>query len=139
MSYDDADGAVGDTVLQEVARLIGEAAGEDVRAARLGGEEFALLGTREALPCSTADTLLDKVREAAMPHGERITVSIGIAEGTLEDDPAWRNLYRQADDALYEAKRCGRDRACHADELEIAGRALRTMADSRPGSSPTIM
>ncbi len=130
---------VGDCVLQEIARVIESYAGNNVSAARLGGEEFALLGTREALPCSTAETLLDKVREAAMPHGERITVSIGIAEGTLEDDPAWRNLYRQADDALYEAKRCGRDRACHADELEIAGRALRTMADSRPGSSPTIM
>ncbi len=130
---------VGDCVLQEIARVIESYAGNNVSAARLGGEEFALLGTREALPCSTAETLLDKVREAAMPHGERITVSIGIAEGTLEDDPAWRNLYRQADDALYEAKRCGRDRACHAGELEIAGRALRTMADSRPGSSPTIM
>ena len=130
---------VGDCVLQEIARVIESYAGNNVSAARLGGEEFALLGTREALPCSTAETLLDKVREAAMPHGERITVSIGIAEGTLEDDPAWRNLYRQADDALYEAKRCGRDRACHADELEIAGRALRTMPDSRPGSSPTIM
>ena len=124
---------VGDSVLQEIARIIDAHAGNNVSAARLGGEEFALLGTLEALPCSTAEVLLDEIRAAAMPHGERVTVSIGIAEGTLEDDPAWRNLYRRADDALYEAKRRGRDQSCQADELEISYRSALARGESPAG------
>ena len=116
---------VGDTVLQEVARLIDSHAGNNVSSARLGGEEFALLGTREDLPAGKAAQLLAEIREAAMPHGGQVTVSVGIAEGTLEDDRAWRTLYRVADDALYEAKRRGRDRFVHASELETAGNPLR--------------
>ena len=111
---------VGDTVLQEVARLIGEAAGEDVRAARLGGEEFALLGPVDALPPGKAIELLCTIREAAMPHSGRCTISIGVAEGTLEDESAWRNLYHRADKALYAAKQRGRDRAVHVTDLETA-------------------
>ena len=52
-----------------------------------------------------------------MPHGGRVTVSIGVAEGTLEDDGAWRALYHHADTALYAAKRQGRDRIVHTRDL----------------------
>jgi len=111
---------IGDTVLQELARLIDAHAGDDVRAARLGGEEFALLGTSDALPPGKAMQLLAEIREAAMPHCGRITVSIGVAEGTLEDETAWRDLYHRADKALYAAKRLGRDRTVHVLDLENA-------------------
>ena len=111
---------IGDTVLQELARLIDAHAGDDVRAARLGGEEFALLGTTDALPPGKAMQLLAEIREAAMPHCGRITVSIGVAEGTLEDETAWRDLYHRADKALYAAKRLGRDRTVHVLDLENA-------------------
>lgn len=121
---------VGDTVLQEIARLIDAHAGNNVSSARLGGEEFALLGTPEALPAGKAAQLLAEIRETAMPHGGQVTVSIGIAEGTLEDDPAWRDLYRRADDALYEAKRKGRDRFVHARDLETADRPRRRAEDT---------
>ena len=112
---------IGDTVLQEVARLIEAHTGEDVGAARLGGEEFALLGTTDALPPGKAMQLLAEIREAAMPHCGRVTVSIGVAEGTLEDETAWRTLYHRADKALYAAKRRGRDMAVHARDLEAIG------------------
>ncbi|MXP09713.1 GGDEF domain-containing protein [Pseudoblastomonas halimionae] len=112
----------GDSVLQEVARLIDSHAGENVGAARLGGEEFALLGTTDALRSGTASQLLTDIREAAMPHGGQVTISIGVADGPLEDDAAWRALYRSADTALYAAKRRGRDRVVHARELENAER-----------------
>lgn len=111
---------IGDTVLQELARLIDAHAGDDVRAARLGGEEFALLGTSDALPPGKAMQLLAEIREAAMPHCGRVTVSIGVAEGTLEDESAWRDLYHRADKALYAAKRLGRDRTVHVLDLENA-------------------
>tara|TARA_B100000029_G_scaffold19785_1_gene19871 strand:- start:36470 stop:37669 length:1200 start_codon:yes stop_codon:yes gene_type:complete len=104
----------GDSVLQRVAHLIADA---HASAARLGGEEFALLGPVDALPAGTAIQLLSAIREAAMPHGGRVTVSIGVAEGTLEDDGAWRALYHHADTALYAAKRQGRDRIVHTRDL----------------------
>jgi len=55
-----------------------------------------------------------------MPHGGCVTISIGVAEGTLPDDAAWRDLYHRADKALYAAKRRGRDRVVHAQDLDTA-------------------
>ena len=109
---------VGDTVLQEVARLIQAHAGDGVSAARLGGEEFALLGTSEALLPGKAMQLPAEIREAEMPHGGNCTISIGVAEGALHDDSTWRELYHRADKALYAAKSQGRDRTVHERELE---------------------
>lgn len=122
----------GDDVLTTVARLVEARAGNNVSAARMGGEEFALLGTLEALPAASALGLLTEIRTTAMPHGEVVTVSIGIAEGPLGDEQAWRKLYCRADEALYQAKRSGRNRACHVDEPAPALPARR--ASDRPAS-----
>lgn len=108
---------MGDLVLREVSRIIDARSGNNISAARLGGEEFALLGTPEALPPATALSLLNEIREATMPHGGQVTVSIGIAEGLLADERAWRRLYGRADEALYAAKRTGRNRFCHIDDI----------------------
>lgn len=105
---------LGDQVLCAIAGIIASHAGESVCAARLGGEEFALFGPVEALPAATALALLAQIREAAMPHGEVVTVSIGIAEGQTASDEAWRTLYREADAALFAAKHEGRNRYSHA-------------------------
>ncbi len=121
----------GDEVLVEVARIIDGFSGNNVSAARLGGEEFALLGTDAALPAATAMQLLKRVREAAMPHGEQVTISIGIAEEKLDDDVAWQRLYSRADRALYEAKRSGRNRFMHADEA-VEENPLRRLDDQPP-------
>ncbi|MEL7446772.1 MAG: diguanylate cyclase, partial [Pseudomonadota bacterium] len=53
----------GDDVLAEVARLVDSFAGDSVSAARMGGEEFALLGSDDALPAATALKLLTAVRD----------------------------------------------------------------------------
>ena len=37
-----------------------------------------------------------------------ISVSIGIAQ--VEDDPSWDELFKRADEALYQAKHTGRNR-----------------------------
>lgn len=125
-SINDAHGHdAGDEVLIEVARVIEARAGNNVSAARIGGEEFALLGATDALPAAAALALLSEIRTAAMPHGLVVTASMGIAEGPLGDEQAWRKLYGRADEALYEAKRTGRNRACHADERRAAPPARR--------------
>lgn len=103
----------GDEVLRQVAAVLRRHARNDDVAARIGGEEFALL-----LPeCGTADAavLAERLREAVdattfMPGGEaqRITVSIGVAALAPDRDtrPA---LMAAADAALYRAKSEGRN------------------------------
>lgn len=108
----------GDEVLITVAQIIDGFSGNNISAARLGGEEFALLGSNADLPPATALRLLSEVREAAMPHGGQVTISIGIAEGMLGEDGGWQRLYTQADRALYEAKNTGRNRFCHVNEID---------------------
>lgn len=108
---------VGDEVLNKVAQIIRSFEDDSISAARLGGEEFALLGSETALPAATAMRLLSAVREGTMPHGDQVTISIGIAEGSLAPAEGWRRLYSRADSALYEAKREGRNRFCHAGEI----------------------
>ena len=106
----------GDEVLRQIAGLLRRHARSDDLAARIGGEEFALL-----LPeCDTAaaqafaERLRETIADAAFaPGGEpqRITVSIGIATLAPGRDsrPA---LMAAADAALYRAKSQGRNRVC---------------------------
>ncbi|MEL7218218.1 MAG: diguanylate cyclase [Pseudomonadota bacterium] len=108
---------LGDEVLVIVAAVLETFSGNNVSAARIGGEEFALLGTNEALPAATALKVLALIREAAMPFDEQVTVSVGVAEGDLGAAEGWQKLYSEADRALYEAKATGRNRACHVSDI----------------------
>lgn len=87
---------------------------------RLGGEEFVML-----LPGTTATeaaVLAERLRAtvAAMPmsfvaHGDwPLTISVGVASRTPGDTDV-RDLLRRADDAMYAAKRGGRNRVVLAD------------------------
>ncbi len=111
--------AAGDAVLQEIARRWnGLVRGSDLLA-RLGGEEFCLL-----LPNTTlrqAQQIAEKLRQAcaASPvecsagetrHRLAVTVSIGLASSELADTLDLDSLLHDADLALYEAKRSGRNR-----------------------------
>ncbi len=104
----------GDDVLRNFAVLLKAAAGDTQVAARLGGEEFALLlpetGAAEAFArCeSLRGTVRDLLRRAP-GSDEPVTVSIGMAQ--LEPGDADRSgMLQRADVALYAAKREGRDR-----------------------------
>ena len=109
----------GDEVLRQVAAVLRRHARSDDVAARIGGEEFALL-----LPeCTAADAALlaDRLREAVAstkfaPGGEaqRITVSIGVAALAPHRDSR-QALMAAADAALYRAKSEGRNRVCVSD------------------------
>jgi diguanylate cyclase (GGDEF)-like protein len=73
---------------------------------RIGGEEFLLLMPGTSL--SEAEVVMERVRRTLQPHeGVEYTFSAGLAQAEPEEPLA--DVIQRADDALYEAKRHGRD------------------------------
>jgi two-component system chemotaxis family response regulator WspR len=110
----------GDEVLRSVARVIQQCAQRpaDV-AARFGGEEFVLVlpATSSDGARRVADQICANVRGLAIPsHGTKavcVTVSIGGATSSPSGGDSYGHLLSVADEALYEAKRAGKNRAVH--------------------------
>jgi two-component system cell cycle response regulator len=106
----------GDDVLREFAvRLKKSIRGIDL-ACRLGGEEFVVVmpDTDMAVATMVAERLRRRIAADAFPiaRGERkveVTISIGLAALSGADDNA-ANVLKRADQALYKAKRDGRNR-----------------------------
>lgn len=108
----------GDLLLAAVAREVRTLVRAEDEVARLGGDEFAVLCPDVGGPGTLAEIaarLVDRLRRP-LDVGERrfsITVSVGVAVAgptSTADD-----LVREADLALYEAKRTGRNRYCFFD------------------------
>lgn len=114
-SVNDTHGhAVGDTVLKELAKVLRSAVRESDFPARYGGEEFAVIlpnaSGRKAR--EIAERILYKVRNHHIVTPKvtlNVTVSIGVATKTAEM-AAPRELIERADQALYHAKRTGKNR-----------------------------
>lgn len=107
--------AIGDVVLQHIARAIKAILRTYDIPGRLGGEEFAVLlpatGTREGV--KIAERIRQSIADSTIkadPHQIRVTISIGIAGITPTASPD--DVLQQADDALYAAKESGRNRVC---------------------------
>lgn len=103
---------VGDRVLVSVSTCLKDAVREPVVVGRLGGEEFLVV-----LPdtdVEAARQVAERIREqvAALDtrgfEGPGMTISLGVAGGTSGDTVS--AVLRQADAALYDAKRSGRNR-----------------------------
>ena len=107
---------IGDEVLKEFAgRIAANVRGIDL-ACRYGGEEFVVVmpDTDVAFACSIAERLrqtveANPVKVSRAPGALNVTISIGIARMEGEGDTAEALLHR-ADQALYRAKRSGRNR-----------------------------
>ncbi|MEM9807347.1 MAG: diguanylate cyclase [Cyanobacteria bacterium P01_D01_bin.56] len=108
----------GDRCLQEIARVVKESLrGESDFVARYGGEEFAVVlpNTNELGAVAIAQTIQQAIQTLAIPHAQSdisttVSVSLGIASIVPIPETSWQALVDQADQALYEAKRQGRDR-----------------------------
>jgi diguanylate cyclase (GGDEF)-like protein len=102
----------GDLALQAVARALQRGARGSDMAARIGGDEFALLAPSTASAAATA--LAERVRALVAAEGlDGLSVSVGVAT-VHGGDAAPARLREAADGALYEAKRRGRDRIATA-------------------------
>jgi diguanylate cyclase len=111
----------GDAVLRSVANVIRSSLKADDVAARYGGEEFAMILTNKTV--EEARDILEQFREeiAKTTHpelvNETVTISIGLKE--YEWGEGKEALFRAADEALYKAKRTGKNRTVLAKEEEV--------------------
>ncbi|MGP9768072.1 diguanylate cyclase [Halomonas sp. AOP13-D3-9] len=114
--YNDAYGhPQGDTLLRQLATLIGETLNGEAQLYRLGGDEFAAL-----LLCPDTETLksycrqlVEGVRETdfahpAHPDKKGVTLSVG-GSCFVADETTFPYAYEAADKALYRVKTAGRD------------------------------
>lgn len=117
--YNDTYGHLqGDDSLKKVATILAASVkrpGDLV--ARYGGEEFALVLTETPLNggCAVAKRIMKTLEARNIPHenspiSDRITLSFGVAVLTPKAATAVHDLITQADQALYEAKKMGRNR-----------------------------
>ena len=113
----------GDTCLVHVARALrsGLRRPQDLLA-RYGGEEFVCLLPQTLTDGAerVAEQMLDEVRSLGVAHSTSdasgtVTVSIGLATMHPAGDCDFSQLLAHADRALYEAKRCGRNRIVSAE------------------------
>lgn len=101
---------VGDKVLQEVAKIPGQFLGEEDFIVRLGGEEF--MAVLKAKNLAEGRKIAEKIRcsieKHQFPIDGTLTASFGVAERLeMEHFYSW---YERADEALYIAKRTGRNK-----------------------------
>ena len=102
--YNDRHGhQAGDRVLKEAAAQWGARLRKTDILARYGGEEFALALPNETL--EEARETVERLREAT-PMGQRVSAGLVVWNGSEDAD----SLIARADEALYAAKRAGRDR-----------------------------
>jgi diguanylate cyclase (GGDEF)-like protein len=127
-SLNDAHGHLaGAEAVRTVGHIIAECVPEDAVACRYGGDEFVVAAPR--LSESAAHYLADRIRQAVfaaspvlagLPFPVRtLSVSVGVASRAVDADGASRTdadigeeLFCAADDALYRAKRQGRNHVC---------------------------
>ncbi len=119
--YNDAFGhQEGDGCLRDIARCLSvQLRGTTDMVARVGGEEFAVLlpGASLDATCAVAERLRQAVEALGLPHASGsthrvVTISCGAGSLVACSGRTPEDLFREADRALYTAKKAGRNRVC---------------------------
>jgi diguanylate cyclase (GGDEF)-like protein len=108
----------GDDAIRRISRVLREGTRGIDLAARVGGEEFAVLlvETSKTAGIEVAERLRIAIKALETPSGARMTASFGVAECPTDAQTASK-IFKAADVALYQAKREGRDRVVRMEPL----------------------
>ena len=104
---------IGDQLLKKVADRLRKASRREDLVARLGGDEFVIL--QRGIHClqdaeQLAERLVDLIGRTYVLNGHTINIGISVGVAIASGPMQPRDLLRNADLALYEAKRAGRGR-----------------------------
>lgn len=126
-NYNDTNGHLaGDKLLQELARLVNQSVSKEDIFGRFGGEEFLVVlpKTNATRAMAAAERIRSLLANHPFPFAEKqplgcISVSGGVAEYPFHGLDA-AGLLHASDEALYEAKRSGRNRVLQASAVAPA-------------------
>ncbi|MGF1733209.1 GGDEF domain-containing response regulator [Photobacterium kasasachensis] len=128
-AYNDTYGhQAGDDCLREVARTLASVPLREMdKIARIGGEEFAIIlpeTDRDGVMLA-AERIRESIDELNIPHSsslshQHLTISVGVSTVVPDLALSSRKLLEAADDALYEAKRRGRNCCCSTEVINQA-------------------
>ena len=109
----------GDEAIRRIGKVLREGTRGIDLAARIGGEEFAVLlvETNKQGGYEVAERLRNAIKQIEIPQAGQITASFGVAECPTDAQTA-ADILKVADIALYEAKRSGRDRVVNSGPLK---------------------
>jgi len=101
---------MGDKVLKKLANILKQNVREKDLVGRYGGEEFLIVlpNTSKSRAKDIAERIRKSVEKTLFPENIRITISIGVTEYLFKDNIS--TLIERADQALYKAKKEGRNR-----------------------------
>ncbi len=107
----------GDVVLSDISEMFLETLRNVDSAGRYGGEEFLIIlaESGEEVAQQVADRIRERVSKHDFIHGNhliKVTVSVGVAK-IIKMDESESSLIKRADNALYQAKRNGRNQICY--------------------------
>ncbi|MGZ8449719.1 MAG: diguanylate cyclase [Candidatus Deferrimicrobiaceae bacterium] len=132
----------GDVVIKKMAELVKKNTRSSDLVGRYGGDEFLVLitSTTEEQAVSFAEHLREKISttDIAIPGTEvpvRITISGGLAMFPTHGQST-TELFRAADEALYESKRNGRNRILIAPSVGLATEASKDLEAGRESLNP---
>ncbi|MBN1341159.1 MAG: diguanylate cyclase [Phycisphaerae bacterium] len=113
---------IGDMVLRQVGQALNDSVRDSDTVARYGGEEFAIVAPEATLAQAEelADRLRQRIADIECPeemHGNRITASFGVASDEDSHVDTASALVGLTDQALYAAKRTGRNRIVSCAQL----------------------
>ncbi len=130
----------GDEILRRVGQVLAGGVRHVDLAARYGGEEFGVIVPETDL--DGAVELAERLRaaleaeEVELQDGTKLSVTASFGAAVKGDLPSGENLVAAADEALYQAKRAGKNRVAPSPARERAAKALRqTERRRRPGNS----
>jgi diguanylate cyclase (GGDEF)-like protein len=117
---DDLGHAVGDETLREIAQILMKHSRGINVVSRFGGDEFAILlvETSKAGARLYADRVRQVIATCPFSHGRPLTASFGVASLPDDEVATADDLFRAADDALYAAKRGGKNQVVAAGPAE---------------------
>jgi diguanylate cyclase (GGDEF)-like protein len=108
---DELGHSVGDDTLRDISQILGKHSRGINVCSRYGGDEFAVLlvETSKAGATLYAERIRDVISRFRFAHGKSITASLGIASLPDDDVSTAEDLFKMADEALYTAKRAGKN------------------------------
>jgi diguanylate cyclase (GGDEF)-like protein len=117
---DDLGHAVGDETLRDIAQILQKHSRGINVVSRYGGDEFAILlvETSKAGARLYADRIRQVIGAFPFSHGKQITASLGVASVPDDEAGTAEDLFRAADEALYAAKRAGKNQVAAIDHPE---------------------